>query len=104
MSRNNLFIPSPNMLPLSCVFLTRFVGFGRDDFLNINMGDEARHTSAEWHELYKRYHGEVVTHAKGWSDVPNPIQYWSNIPITAREYRKRVSNSTVFVSEENRKC
>ena len=102
--RNHLFIPSPNMLPLSCVYLTRFAGFGRDDFYNVHMGDEALHTSAEWHELYKRYYGEVVTHAKGWLDVPNPMRYWANAPITAREYRARVARSRVVVSEKHRRC
>lgn len=97
MSRDNLFIPSPNMLPLSCVFLTRYAGFSKDDFYNVHMGDEALHTAAEWHELYKRYYGEVVTNAKGWLDLPNPKWYWANAPITAREYRMRVARSTTSV-------
>ena len=105
-SRDHLFIPSPNTLPLSCVYLTRFAGFTRDDFYNVHMGDCSLRTSAEWHDLYKKYHGEVVKHAKGWltSDIPNPVIYWGNVPITAHEYRSRVAKSTVDVSENNRKC
>ncbi len=88
-------IPSPNMLPLSCVYLNRNRGFVVGD---LGIGNPVLRTSQDWYKLHSDYYKVRLVSPLGWSGTKNWKMYWAMKPISYAEFLARF-NKSYYVSK-----